>query len=415
MVHAESLNDLILQKKIVVCVGSGGVGKTTTSAVLALHAALCGKKVLVLTIDPAKRLANSLGVSALDNEERRIPLEAFESDTRGELWAMMLDMKRSFDRVVERYAPDAETRERILTNRLYKYFSTGLAGTQEYSAMERLHDIYTTGAYDLIIMDTPPTVHALDFLDAPIRMAEAVENSALQWLYKPSLAAGKFGFGLFNIGTSYVLKTISRFTGGEMLNELGDFLVNFNSMFEGFGTRARRVREILSSDVTLFLVVTSPDPATVDEARYFRDRLQEEKIPFGGFIVNRVHKPYVPREMLHSSAESIAEAFTTYAEASDELVLDNDDETRHTLVGLGAQLVKNAAEFQILADLDHQTLEALRERTRGEIHIKEIPFFSRDIYSFEGLDRVRRVLFDLGKATASQEGKLSASHSPPPR
>lgn len=391
------LDDLIRDKKIVVCVGSGGVGKTTTSAVLALHAALHGRKVLVLTIDPARRLANSLGVQALDNDERPIPIHDFPADDapteqRGQLFAMMLDMKRSFDRVVERYAPDEATRDKILKNKLYKHFSTGLAGTQEYSAMERLHSIYTEGDYDLIIMDTPPTVHALDFLDAPIRMAEAVESSALQWLYKPSVAAGKFGFGLFNMGSSYVLKTISRFTGGEMLNQLGDFLVNFNAMFEGFGTRARQVREILSSNHTLFLVVTSPDPATVDEARYFRDRLHEERIPFGGFLVNRVHKPYVPRDVLRTDGATIAQRFRDWATHNPHLDLSSDAAALDTL---GDQLVQNAAEFQILADLDAQTLEALRERTHNEVFIQEVPFFNTDIHSLQGLDRVRRHLFNL--------------------
>ncbi len=376
------LDDIVMSRRIVVCVGSGGVGKTTTSAVLALHAAMRGRKVLVLTIDPARRLANSLGVAELDNEERQIPIEQFDAvglEPKGELWAMMLDMKRSFDRLVDRYSPDAETRQKIYDNRFYQYFSTSLAGTQEYSAMERLHELYEEGDYDLIVLDTPPSGHALDFLEAPRRMADAIENSALQWMYRPSLAARKFGAGLFNIGTTYVLKTISRFTGAEMLTELGSFLSNFRHMFEGFRSRARHVREVLSSDVTSFLIVTSPDPITVDEARFMRRRLAEENIPFGGFVVNRVHRPYLPREELETPASEIAEALSSHGVAVDEV--------------LAQKLLDNAGEFQILADLDAFTLEALRERAGSRVAIQAVPYCSRDIHSLEGLEWVRKSLF----------------------
>jgi anion-transporting ArsA/GET3 family ATPase len=341
----KGLESFILDRRICVCVGSGGVGKTTVSAVIALHAALMGRKVLVLTIDPAKRLANSLGVSELDNEERRIPLDDFTKASEGEkgqFWAMMLDMKRSFDMLVERYAPDEKTVEKIYSNRLYKYFSTSMAGTQEYSAMERLHHLYESGKYDLIVLDTPPTAHALDFLDAPNRMAEAVETSALQWLYKPSLAARKFGFGLFNIGTSYVLKTLTKFTGGEMIEELREFLFNFRYLFEGFRVRARKVREVLGSDEAVFFIVTSPDPMTVDEARFFRDRLSEEEIPFGGYVVNRVHAPYVDRDVLDSDPEKLANRLAEKVAGPSQQSLER----------LSRSLLRNVDEFQILADLD---------------------------------------------------------------
>lgn len=388
MAHSPDLDELVRERRILVCIGSGGVGKTTTSAVIALHAALTGRKVLVLTIDPARRLANSLGVAELDNEERQIPLEDFRAaglEPKGELWAMMLDMKRSFDHLVEKYAPDAETRDRIYSNRFYQYFSTSLAGTQEYSAMERLHTLYEEGRYDLIVLDTPPSVHALDFLDAPNRMADAIENSALQWIYRPSLAARSFGFGLFNVGTNYVLKTISRFTGGELLDELGAFLQNFKHMFDGFRSRARRVRELLGSPETAFLVVTSPAPLTVDEARFLQSRLAEEAIPFGGYIVNRVHAAYVPRDELEASPQELAAELSQVLPATPE-----------ALEALSAELLENAQQFQTLADLDAQTLEALQERTRGQVRIWTVPYFSRDIHSFEGLNQVRTRLFGEG-------------------
>jgi anion-transporting ArsA/GET3 family ATPase len=369
------LDQIVQGRRIVVCIGSGGVGKTTCAAVLGLHAALSGRKVLVLTIDPAKRLANSLGVAELDNEARRIDLEGFsQGESEGQLWAMMLDMKRSFDRLVDRYAPDEETREKIYDNRLYQYFSTSLAGTQEYSAMERLHELYEEGDFDLIVLDTPPSGHALDFLDAPKRMAEAIESSALQWMYRPSLAARKFGVGLFNIGTTYALRTVAKFTGAEMLRELGSFLSNFRHMFEGFHSRARRVREVLGSNATSFLIVTAPDPLTVDEARFLRERLREEQIPFGGYIVNRVHQPYLPREALETPVSVLAKEL-------------GEPES------LVEKLVENASEFQVLADLDAHTLISLRERVGSRVIIRSIPYCSRDIHSLEGLEWVRRALF----------------------
>ena len=188
-----AFEELLDQRELVICVGSGGVGKTTSSAVIGLNAALAGKKVLVLTIDPAKRLANSLGVSALDNEAQQIPLSQFRDiglEPDGELWAMMLDMKESFDHLVERHAPSDQNRQDILSNRFYQYFSTSLAGTQEYAASERLYELHSERDFDLIVLDTPPTTHALDFLEAPQRLARAVENKALQWLYKPNVLTG---------------------------------------------------------------------------------------------------------------------------------------------------------------------------------------------------------------------------------
>jgi anion-transporting ArsA/GET3 family ATPase len=250
--------------------------------------------------------------------------------------------------------------------------------------MERLHSLYEGGEYDLIVLDTPPTNHALDFLDAPLRMADAVETSALQWMYKPSLAAGKFSVGLFNIGTTYVLKTISKFTGSELLTELREFLVAFSDMLEGFGTRARRVREVLMSDATTFLIVTSPDPSTVDEARYFRAQLEGQGLPFGGFIVNRVHRAYARREGLKREPADLAI----------ELAARANVEVDAALEAFASELLENAREFQVLADLDAETLEGLHERTGGKLLVCQVPFFSRDIHSFAGLDRVREALFD---------------------
>jgi anion-transporting ArsA/GET3 family ATPase len=375
--------DLIKRREVVVCVGSGGVGKTTTSAVIALDAALRGRKAIVLTIDPARRLANSLGVDKLGNEPVQIDLSQFqdmESSPGGQLWAMMLDMKQSFDLLVNRYAPNADTKSKILKNKLYQYFSTSLAGTQEYAAAEKLYDIYTSGNYDVIVLDTPPTSHALDFLEAPNRLIEAINNRAMQFLYKPSVLGS---MGLMTMGTTYVLKTLSRFTGGELLEELGVFLQAFSTLFAGFQERAAKVRELLSSDASTFVVVSSPTAANIDEALYFYNKLGAEQVRVGAFIINRVHPHWVPREELNRPLSLLA------SDLAPALPPLSEDASR----ALAQSIRHNAAELQILADLDRESIDKLKDQLPRATPLIRVPYFSRDIHSLAGLDHVRRAMF----------------------
>ncbi len=380
---------LIAGKELVVCAGSGGVGKTTTSAVIALHAAIEGRKVLVLTIDPAKRLANSLGVSSLENIPQRIPLEQFREigvHADGQLWGMMLDMKKSFDHLVDRYAADEENRREILNNKIYKYFSTSLAGTQEYAAAERLLELHTEEDYDLIVLDTPPTTHALDFLEAPVRLADAVENKALQWLYKPNLLTGSSGLGLFSVGTSYVIKALAKFTGTAFLDELTVFLRNFSTMFGGFRDRANLVRDLLLGDKSTFVVVTAADPLQLDEALYFYEQLGSQQVAVGGFVINRVHPSWVPAEEINRPAVTLANQLAALDVDGPAL---SDDKYRE----LAERLRTNAAEFLELATKDATSLVRLREAIPKDIPTVQVPFFAQDIHSLEGLDRVRASLF----------------------
>jgi anion-transporting ArsA/GET3 family ATPase len=383
--YRDEFLELVRQRDIVVCAGSGGVGKTTTSAVLGLQAAIEGQRVLVMTIDPARRLANSLGAESLDNEPTQLDLEGFSEvgvQADGELWAMMLDMKASFDDLVERRAPDEETRQEILNNRLYEYFSTSLAGTQEYAAAERLYEAHSSGDWDLIVLDTPPTTHALDFLEAPSRLANAVESKAFQWIYKRDL-------GLFSMGSSYVLKTLGKFTGTELLEELSVFLQHFSPMFEGFRDRARQVRELLTGPECTFVVVTSPDPHTRDESIHFYEELGSERVAVGGFIVNRVHPHWVDKEEFDRPVEEIADAI---AEAGTDLEVDASfDESERTT--LAERLRQNAASFYVLARKDHRSVQELRDELERDIPVATVPFFSRDIHSLSGLDRVRTEIF----------------------
>jgi anion-transporting ArsA/GET3 family ATPase len=287
-----SIAAVLAPRRIVVCAGSGGVGKTTTAATLALRAAAAGKKTLVVTIDPAKRLATALGLAELDHTERKVADEqlalAGPVAAGGALYAMMLDQKRSFDELVERYAKDAAGRERILRSRIYQQMSTSLAGAQEYAAMGKLYQLAGESDYECIVIDTPPTAHALDFLDAPEKLAGLVDSPALEWFIKPLQESGRFSFKLLSRGGAFVLKRIAKFVGSGFLEDMAHFFVDFNDVMGGFRERAREVSDLLRSNQVGFVVVTAPEPEPVDEALLFANRLLESRMPLAGFVVNRV-------------------------------------------------------------------------------------------------------------------------------
>jgi anion-transporting ArsA/GET3 family ATPase len=286
-----ALLEALADKKIAVCVGSGGVGKTTVAAAIALDRALAGGKVLVCTIDPARRLANALGLETLGNLESHVPDHKFREAglaPRGQLFAMMLDVKRTWDDLVARHAPDHARRERIYKNRIYQQLSSALAGSQEYMAMEKLYELATERDYDLVVLDTPPTAHALDFLDAPERVLDFLGNDTARGLLAPAVSAGKLGLKLFQLGGTYVVKTLARFTGAEVLTDLGEFMASFQGMYEGFKDRAAAVRELFGRPEVGFVLVSSAAPRSVDEALFFHERLHAEGMPVAGAVANRV-------------------------------------------------------------------------------------------------------------------------------
>jgi len=355
-----SVADLLANKQICVCAGSGGVGKTTTSAAVALGMAQRGKKVIVLTIDPAKRLANSLGLPELGNEESRV-----EADTGdGELWAMMLDAKRTFDDLVESHAPDAETRDAVLGNRIYKEISNAVAGSQEYMAMEKLHELHEEGRYDLLVLDTPPTRNALDFLDAPKRLSRFVDSRSLQFF----TSGGLFGVKIFSRGTGLVFSVLKRVTGVDLLQDISDFFQSFGDMAPGFRERAGRVTELLADSRTTFLLVTSPRADAVDEAVFFHDRLREAGMPFGAAVVNRMHELPADGDGVHEEVEE--------------------------LLGpeLGRRVAGNLEDFRRLAERDQLSLGDLRKRL-GRKPMIEVPDMEDDIHDLEGLARMGEYLF----------------------
>ncbi|MEU9287248.1 ArsA family ATPase [Streptomyces sp. NPDC048275] len=303
--------------RIVVCCGSGGVGKTTTAAALGLRAAERGRKVVVLTIDPARRLAQSMGIDSLDNVPRRV--KGIDDSAGGELHAMMLDMKRTFDEIVEAHA-DGERAAAILNNPFYQSLSAGFAGTQEYMAMEKLGQLRAREEWDLIVVDTPPSRSALDFLDAPKRLGSFLDGRLIRLLTAPAKLGGRAGMKFLNVGMSMMTGTLGKLLGGQLLKDVQTFVAAMDTTFGGFRTRADATYKLLQAPGTAFLVVAAPERDALREAAYFVERLAAEDMPFAGLVLNRVHGS--------GAAQLSAERALAAAEDLDSAAAENLDDTR---------------------------------------------------------------------------------------
>jgi len=268
--------------RVVVCCGAGGVGKTTTAAAMALRAAEYGRTVVVLTIDPAKRLAQALGIESLGNTPQRVPLAP---EVTGELHAMMLDMRRTFDEMVLQYSSDAERAEAILENQFYQTVATSLAGTQEYMAMEKLGQLLAEDKWDLIVVDTPPSRNALDFLDAPKRLGSFMDSRLWRLLLAPGRGIGKLVTGVVGLA----MKALSTVLGSQMLSDAAGFVQALDATFDGFRQKADKTYELLKRRGTQFVVVSAAEPDALREASFFVDRLSKENMPLAGLILNRTH------------------------------------------------------------------------------------------------------------------------------
>jgi anion-transporting ArsA/GET3 family ATPase len=383
-----TLDQLVQTQKVIVCVGSGGVGKTTMAAAIALKAAALGQKVCVLTIDPAKRLANSLGVAALGNVESRVGNDRLEAagirTPSGQLWAMMLDTKRTWDDLVARFATSPEQAKRILENHYYQQISSALAGSQEFMAMEKLYELHESGRYDVIVLDTPPTRHALDFLDAPRKMMGFMDEGVLKLFLTPSRMAGKFGLGFLKGSSALMFKVLERITGFEVLRDISDFINSFSGMHAGFRDRANKVEQFLRAGGSSFVLVTSPNPLTVEEARFFFWKLREYQMPFGGFIVNRVQHDALQepgaREEWQRLAQNPEEIFQSLGLAGSR--------------SLAVQVVENFGRFQTLAERDAAEVEHLKATCTGPHFWRLIPTFELDIYDLPALASLHAYLFE---------------------
>lgn len=373
------IREALASSDVLITVGSGGVGKTTVAASIALRAAMEGQGSLVCTIDPARRLANALGLQALGNAETEISPETFAKAGLGPLApmrAMMLDMKRTWDELIERRAPP-DKREKILNNRFYQSLSTALAGSQEYVAMEKLWELRTQRDYPLIVLDTPPTAHALDFLDAPNRILDFLDNDAAKWLLTPALAAGKISLKLFNLGGSYIAKTIARFTGTETLQQLADFMLNISGMNEGFRERAHQTRALLEAPTTSFVLVTGPMPERLDEALYFHTLLQQNKMRVAALVVNRVHAP-VPAALWDEVAR-----LPPAEQARFETTLKENDH---------------------LARQDARGIAKLREAC-GATPLVLVPRFEFDVHDLRGLYETSDWLWGQRRLDVTEQGR----------
>ena len=354
------------KRKVVVCVGSGGVGKTTIAASLALGAAVQQRSALVCTIDPARRLANSLGLKELGNAETRIAPSQLASaglPPESPLFAMMLDMKRTWDEFIERHAPP-NRRERILSNRFYRSLSSVLAGSQEYIAMEELWQLRTHRDYRLIVLDTPPAGHAKDFLDAPNRVLDFLDNDAAKWLLTPALTAGKFGLHLFGSGSGYIAKTLAKLTGAETLEQLADFMLAMSSMNESFRQRARQVRALLASEETAFVLVTTPQLERLQEAVEFHTELQQNHMHVAAVVVNQVTAAPSPRDF------------------SDASVLQSP---------LREKVQRTLQENSALADEDAKAMAQLEANCRPT-PLVSVPRMDQEVHDLKGLWKVTRAL-----------------------
>ena len=274
--------------RLVVCVGSGGVGKTTTSASIGLYAARRGRRVMVLTIDPARRLANSLGLQQFGNNEHRVDLSALP-DAQGELWAMMLDSRSTFDALIARVAPTPAARDRILDNHVYRHMADTFAGSQDYMATEKLFDIVTSGKYDLVVLDTPPVKNALDFLESPGRLVNFLDERVLKWFLEPAQRGG-LAARLMQGTSTLVYKLLGYVFGDDFLEDLSAFFRDFQGLYDGFVERHDKVVRLFSSDQTSFVTVCAPTESSLDVAIFFQDELQKRQLPRGGVVVNQVHR-----------------------------------------------------------------------------------------------------------------------------
>ncbi|MFG2440758.1 ArsA family ATPase [Streptomyces sp. NPDC048508] len=325
--------------RIVVCCGSGGVGKTTTAAALGLRAAERGRKVVVLTIDPARRLAQSMGIDSLDNTPRRV--KGVEGS--GELHAMMLDMKRTFDEIVEAHA-DGERAAAILNNPFYQSLSAGFAGTQEYMAMEKLGQLRARDEWDLIVVDTPPSRSALDFLDAPKRLGSFLDGRLIRLLTAPAKLGGRAGMKFLNVGMSMMTGTLGKLLGGQLLKDVQTFVSAMDTTFGGFRTRADATYKLLQAPGTAFLVVAAPERDALREAAYFVQRLAAEDMPFAGLVLNRVHGSGAARLSAERALSAAEDLDSAAAEDEESAIAENLDDARIVDQGDGKAGLRNSPD-----------------------------------------------------------------------
>ncbi len=387
------LRSLLQQRELVVCVGSGGVGKTTVSAALALEAARLGLKTLVITIDPARRLANSLGLEELGNTETRIADHKWRSagiEPRGALYAMMLDTRSTFDEVIDRVSPDESTRKRIRHNRAYRHINNTLVNTRDYMAAEKLYDVYTRGEYDLIVLDTPPMKNAIDFLESGGRLTRFLDEKIMRWYLTPYDERRVFGRRMMFGTGAIAFRLLGSVFGREFLDELSEFFLAFKDVYKGFRERAERVEALFSDPArALFVVVCSPRPTSIDEARFFHEQLRSRGKAGGVFVVNQVGRyadryPYADRRFL-------GDVECDWIERS--LRPDGSGTAGTDVDRLCRRLETNFREQYQSSLTDQDSVETLRTWVGRDLTFRQIPRFLDEVMDFGGLMQIARFVF----------------------
>jgi len=373
-----SVDAWMRRTNLVVCVGAGGVGKTTTAATLALSGAIRGRKAMVLTIDPARRLANSLGLSAIGNEATAIDLSAFS--TSGQLHAMMLDSKSTFDGLIERIAPDEESRDRILQNHIYRHMADTFAGSQDYMATETLYDIVNSGDYDLVILDTPPVKNALDFLESPGRLVNFLDERVLKWFLQPN--QGRRGFGRrWMLGTQAVVyKLLGAVFGEDFLEDLSHFFADFSGLYAGFVERHETIMKLFHDEHTSFVTVCAPTESSLDVATFFQQELAERELPRGGIIVNQVHTCLGE----HHDARAVLEPVADAARGELDPVV-----VQRVLARLGMAHRRLKGLTSAEAVLTHQ----VRVAGEGGGFYQEVPRLEGNVHDLDALMQVSNAIF----------------------
>ncbi len=378
-----SLESLLAAKEIAVFCGSGGVGKTTTAAAAAAMAAVkLGGKVLVLTVDPAKRLANALGLKGFGNVEIRVPVSAFKAagqpHPRGELWAAMLDTKQSWDNLVRRHAPDAVTVARILENPLYQNISGRFVQSHEYIAMERLYELHVEGNYDLIVVDTPPTRNALDFIEAPERMAEFFSSRLLRLLIVP------YRSKLVNVASRPFYQVADRILGSQFLQDIAEFFILFQTMYDGFVQRAQAVARLLRDKRTTFVVVSTLEAAPVHEAEFFIDVLTSKNLHLDALVLNKVLPAYFNDEAASSRAAVLVDRAPELAAKVAGATGVDPAQVERVLTEVG----ESFRNFGVVAQREAAQRAALAAAPAAPAVVAGVPYFETDIYNLEGLLRL---------------------------
>jgi anion-transporting ArsA/GET3 family ATPase len=379
------LDRLLAAKEIAIFCGPGGVGKTSVAAAAAAGAAArLGGKVLVVTVDPARRLADALGLAGLGNLEKPVPLEGLKAagliERPGGLWAAMLDTKSSWDDLVLRYARDEETAYRILENRLYHNITARFVQSHDYIAMERLHEIHQSGTYDLIVVDTPPSRNALDFLEAPQRMAEFFGGRLLRWLTMPYRLGGRRGARVVTMASKPFYQVADRILGSQFLEDIAEFFVNFQSMYDGFVERARSVERLLHDRRTTFVVVSTLEPAPLREAEYFISELVERRLHLGALVLNKA----LPDYFLDEQAAAAARVLVTDPGPG---VSPEDESTRRRVLQTVGESFRN---FEVVAKRE---AELRAELGRVPELVLQVPYFAEDVHDLSSLARLGEHLF----------------------